>query len=286
MINQKRRQALLYLSLAIIGMILLGVSLPYLQFQAGLPIPGAEPESIDAPENEQEYPEAVSPSLFPYWLALGIILTFFALITALLKKVSIKRLLLLATALGLLFVFFSLLANPAPSHTTSLPDDNGVVTQLPFDYIFAPIGEPPASLFSCVIAAFLLASVVLITWLVSHAFHREKEEDKLAMEAQLAVQAIADGQNLRNVIIQYYAKMESIIAQERGIERAQAVTPREFETYLVEKGIPRIPILQLTFLFEKARYGNESLNEQEEQDAINCFCAIQKACQSDLRGTP
>lgn len=284
---RKRRQALVYLTLAIIGTILLGVSLPGLRFQAGLPIPGADSVTTDLPVQEPVPEETPSPGLLPYGLALGIIFLFIAMIIGLVKKVSIKRIGLLAAAVVLLFVFFSLLPTLQPGQSDPIRDNQGVAQPPSTEYKIAPIGEPPAHLSFWVIAGLLLSSVVLISWLVSHAFHRaKKEESKLEMETKAAIQAIADGQSLKDIIIQYYAKMESFIAQERGIERGQAVTPREFETYLVEKGIPRNPIVQLTFLFEKARYGNQSLNKKDEQDAINCFSAIQKACQPDHRGTP
>jgi len=265
-------------------MILLGVSLPGLRFQAGLPIPGADPVSISDPIGEPDSANETFPWLLPYVLAFGTILLFFALIIALLKKVNIKRVGLTAAALVLVIGLFSQLPSLAPGQSDSSSDNIGVAPPLSFEYMVAPIGEPPASLLVWVVAGLLLASVALISWSVSRAFHRTKKEDELVKETEVAIQAILDGQNLNDVIIHCYLKMERVIAQERGIERARSVTPREFETYLVEKNIPRNPILKLTFLFEKARYGNQSLNEKDEQDAVNCLFAIQKACQPDLRG--
>lgn len=286
MINTKRRQAILYMSLAIIGMIILGVSLPDLRFQPGLPIPGAETGSTDV---QTVQPGSSSSGILNPWilqigLALGIILLFFALMTALLKKGNIKRVGLLAAILVLLFVFFSLLPRLAPERLDTLPDNAAVPRPPSFDYLVAPIGDPPAGLLFWVAAALLLVSVVLIGWSIVHAYRRTQKEDPLAIEAEAAVQAIADGQSLGNVIIRCYLNMERVIALEHGIERGEAVTPREFETYLEGKGIPRDPILQLTTLFEKARYGNQSLNEHDEREAVNCLVAIQKACQSDQRG--
>jgi hypothetical protein len=284
LITQKDRQAFLYLSLVIMGMILLGVSLPSLRFQAGLPFPGADPASINEPVGKPGFSKSASPLLLPYGLALGIILLFISLIIALLKKVNTKRICLLAAALVLLFVFFSVLPDLAPSQADSNPDNISAVPPQSFDYIVAPIGEPPTILVVWVIAGLLLVSVALISWSVSHAFHWAKKEDELAKETEAAIQAILDGHNFNDVIIHCYLRMESVIALERGIERSRSVTPREFETYLVEKGIPRTPILQLTSVFEKARYSNQNLDQQEEQDAINSLIAIQKACQLDSRG--
>ena len=284
MSTHKHRQAFLYLSLVIIGMILLGVSLPSLRFQAGLPLPGAVPTSIYAPAGESGLSRSASPLLLPYGLALGIILLFISLIIALLKKVNTKRMRLLAAALVVLFVFFSVLPDLAPSQADSNPDNISAVPPQLFDYMVAPIGEPPANLVVWVIAGLSLVSVTLISWSVSRAFNRPKKEDDLAKETKAAIQAILEGHNLNDVIIHCYLRMESVIAQERGIERGWSVTPREFETYLLEKGIPRTPILQLTSLFEKARYSNQNLDQQDEQDAVNSLIAIQNACPMDSRG--
>jgi len=284
LIPQQRRQAFLYLSLALIGMILLGVSLPGLQFQDGLPIPGAEPVSIKAEAVESGSGGGTSLGWLQYVLAFGIVLLFVVLMTTLLKIISIKRIGLLIAALALLFIVFSQLPKLEPGEVAPISvNSSGLPTQSS-EYLVAPIGKPPASLLDWVTAGVLLSCAVWIGWIALHAFQRTTKEDKLATETQAAVKAIADGQNLEDVIIRYYLKMESVIAQERGIERGQSVTPREFETYLENKGIPRKPILQLTTLFEKARYGNQSLNEKDEQDAVNCFLAIQEACHPEIAG--
>lgn len=267
-----------------IGMMLLGAGLPGLQFQAGLPIPGAETVSTAAPAVQTGSSSLSFPPLLQYGLAMGILLLFFAVITALLKKINLKWAGLLAAALALLFALFSLLPHLESGQVDPVPIDS-VVPQTPsFEYAAAPIGKPPAGLLFWVAAGLLLASVVLTGWLAVRAFRRTPKEDPLAIEAEAAVQAIAGGQSLRDVIIRYYLKMEDVIARERGIERGEWVTPREFETHLLDKGIPRAPVLQLTSLFEKARYGNQNLNDKDEQEAMNCFFAIQKTCQPNRRG--
>jgi hypothetical protein len=119
----------------------------------------------------------------------------------------------------------------------------------------------------------------LAAWLLIKAFRRPKVVDPLAQEAEAAVQAISAGKNLGNVIIDCYLQMENAIASSYGISRAGAITPREFESYLVKKGIPKNAVLQLTRLFEKARYGNQGLDQQDEQAAVRCLTEIRTACQ-------
>lgn len=264
---------------------ILGISLPDLSLQPGLPIPGAATSSTAAQTIQPG--TGISSFTFPWilqvGLALGIILMFIALVTALFKKANIKQIGLFAGGLAVLFGIFSWLPYLATSQLNLLPTDSHTPFLPSFEYSIAPIGDPPAGLF-WVAAILLLAGLVLMCWLLSRTLQRSPKEDPLAVEAETAVQAIANGHILSDVIIHCYLKMESVIAQERGIERGQSITPREFEASLVEKGIPKIPILELTTLFEKARYGNQSLNKQDEEEAVNCFIAIQNACRPDSGG--
>jgi len=283
--NDKRRKTLLFIFIEIIGMMILGISLPDLQLQPGLPIPGAATSSTAAQTIQPG--TGISSFTFPWilqvGLALGIILMFIALVTALCKKANIKQVGLFAGGLAVLFGILSWLPHLETSQLNLLPTDLKISLHPSIDYSIAPIGDPPAGLF-WVAAILLLVGLVLMGWLLSRTFRQSQKEDPLAVEAEAAVQAIASGDLLSDVIIRCYLKMENVIAQERGIERGQSVTPREFEASLVEKGIPKNPILELTTLFEKARYGNQSLNKQDEEEAVNCFIAIQNACRPDSGG--
>lgn len=209
---------------------------------------------------------------------------FFALVAALVKQASIKRIGLFAGGLAVLVVIFSQLPHPAAGQMDLSLTDAYIPIQPSLEYSTAPIGDPPTGLL-WVAAILLLAGLVWTGWLLTRALRRSQKEDPLAVEAEAAVQAIANGQSLSDVIIRCYLNMESVIARERGIERGQSVTPREFETHLVERGIPKYPVLQLTRLFEKARYGNQRLNVQDEQEAVKSFIAIQSACRPNMGGT-
>jgi 4-amino-4-deoxy-L-arabinose transferase-like glycosyltransferase len=183
LILPKRRQALLYLSLVTVGMILLGISLPVLQFQAGLPIPGGSTNEIESQAMETGASSVAFPWLLQLGLAVGIILLFFLLIIALLKKVNIKRVGLVAGVLVLLFLLFSLLPQAAPG--SNIPEPTSPLAQQApsFDYTIAPTGEPPSSLLVWVTVGLLLASAVFIGGLAARALRRELEPDLLAVEA-------------------------------------------------------------------------------------------------------
>lgn len=260
-------------------MLILGVSLPDLRLQPGQPIPGAVTGSTGAQAAQQGAGTSgiTLPWLFQVGLALGILVMSVTLVSALLKKANARRIGLFAAGLAVLFGVFSWLPRLAPSRPVSLPTDPYTPQQPSFEFTIAPIGDPPAGFFWAA-AILLLAGLVLMGWLFFHSLRSSQKEDPLAAEAEAAVRAIANGQSLSDVIIRCYLNMESVIAQERGIERGQSVTPREFKASLVEKGIPEQPVLQLTGLFERARYGNQRLNTQDEREAVDCFMAIQNAC--------
>lgn len=279
--KDKRRQVLHIILLTIICLIVVGISLPDLVFQPALPFPGAEPDSVDVgtPQTTTGSPNLSFPWLFQLGLALGIILLFLALITALFKKVNLKRVVILASVLAALFALFSILPNLPTIIPNPIQSDTHVPMPPQMDYLTSPIGDPPAKLFLWVKVFLLLAISILMGWLVIHIFKQKQKENAITVEVESAILAITNGGDLGGIIVRCYSNMEKIVSQERGIDRNQSVTPHEFQNYLIREGIPIEPILQLTTLFEKARYGKQSMTEQDEHDALNSLAAIQKVCQ-------
>jgi hypothetical protein len=72
--------------------------------------------------------------------------------------------------------------------------------------------------------------------------------------------------------------MSQILSQQRGISRAQTMTPREFELELKGVGLPGGDVEELTRLFESVRYGARAADEQQERQAVACLTAIAEAC--------
>ncbi len=100
----------------------------------------------------------------------------------------------------------------------------------------------------------------------------------LAEEAEVALEALREGADLRSVIIRCYAEMERVVAKTRGLQRQDGMTAREFETQLRRLGLPEGPVMGLVQLFEAARYGNREPGEAEEKGAIESLSAIVAAC--------
>ncbi len=277
--SRRQYTALIFLALAVIGVILLAASLPDLKLQPGLPIPGAEttPQAPAALPSQSPHTETFSPGLLLGVLALAFLGLLFVLVVALARKANKKQVWRILAGMAVLFALLFLIPRAIPTTTSTINEPLNLEAPS-FVYHTAPIGNPPPGLFWVVIAALLVCAAVVGGWLLVMAFRRSEEKSSLADEVDAALQAIESGQDLRSVIVCCYLQMESIIKEERNIEREASVTPREFENCLEERGIPKDPIRQLTRLFEKARYDRQEPDDREEQAAFNCLSAIRAAC--------
>ncbi len=102
--------------------------------------------------------------------------------------------------------------------------------------------------------------------------------EDLAQEAQEALAALGAGADVRDTVLRCYFEMSRVLKERRGIRRAEAMTPREFERQLKEVGLPEPPIEQLTRLFERVRYGARIADKGDERQAIDCLTAVVEAC--------
>ena len=122
----------------------------------------------------------------------------------------------------------------------------------------------------------IIAAVIYVAWRRSRPDKTAMQE--LAVEAQNAMRALQAGEELKDVVMRCYREMSRVMQKERGIQRQAAMTTREFEIALGEKGVPAEPVYQLTRLFEKVRYGHEPPAPQDEQLALTSLKAIVAAC--------
>ena len=140
------------------------------------------------------------------------------------------------------------------------------------------ISEPPAWLVYLISFAFVAGALVIL-WFIYTRFIRSETPalEIIAREAQDALDDIRAGAEFKDTIIRCYYEMSAAISAERGIERKQAMTPREFEKRLSDQGLPIKHISQLTRLFESVRYGSKAPNPQDEDLAIASLTAIVQA---------
>jgi len=100
---------------------------------------------------------------------------------------------------------------------------------------------------------------------------------ELAGQAKSAIDAMQNGADFRNTILQCYTQMLRIVREQRGIQRNSAVTATEFISSLVKLGLPEMAVGQLTKLFEEVRYGSITHTNEEEQSAISNLQSIADA---------
>lgn len=131
------------------------------------------------------------------------------------------------------------------------------------------------------IALLLAAVLVGLAWMVWRRRQRPSESlDRLAEQAQSAIDALEAGADLKDTVMRCYFEMMQVLKEERGIRRQRAMTPREFEVALERTGIPTTQVRRLTRLFEQVRYGDKRLGEQEERQAIISLTAVVRFCRS------
>lgn len=122
---------------------------------------------------------------------------------------------------------------------------------------------------------FLVSILVAVAWLVWRRTHRQPSAvNQLALEARTAMRELRSGAEFKNTIIHCYYQMCAILDRERGINRPDSMTAREFEERLTRLGFPASPVNQLTRLFEKARYSSGAPDPQDERIAWDCLSVI------------
>lgn len=246
-----------------------------------MPVAGeiSSPDITGQP-TEATVEEFVIPWALKGLLSLGILVVVTNILIAILKNTSLKQLLARIAILAFLIACGYLLSRldielpPGENAAAVTP----AATEAAAPAAIAPLGDPPTGWFQGVKVLLIVAACVFGAWLVFKSVRLSQPEDALAVEVGAALQAIESGADFRDVILNAYLGMLQVVRQEQGIQREESVTPREFETLLAARGIPRAPILQLTRLFEKVRYGNKTPDPADERAAIQCLNEIRESC--------
>ena len=134
-----------------------------------------------------------------------------------------------------------------------------------------------------VVAALLVTGIVTaVGWTLWRRSQRPATSlDKLAEQAEEAIDAIEAGADLEDTVSRCYVEMMEVLREERGLQRERAMTPREFEARLETAGVPATQVRRLTHLFEQVRYGSKRLGKEEERQAVVALTSIIRYC----RGT-
>jgi hypothetical protein len=282
--ENRRILGLVFLGLAIVALIILAAGLSDLTFLPGRPLPRfAQPAG-----GLGDLPALPGSELLGFLLSafyvLGILLLPVAIVYVIISPEARKR---VVRSLGLLLwlvaLFLLMRARPEIFQELQLqpldapqPGEFGVA---PPEFVAR---FPPWLVVSTALAlaALVVAGLVGVGWFVWRRRHPPATPlEQLGQEAQQALDALQAGADIQDTVIRCYLEMSRVLDEHRGLRRAEAATPREFEQQLKEAGLPDAQIEQLTRLFEAVRYGAKVAGEGQQRQAVDCLAGIVQACQ-------
>ena len=128
------------------------------------------------------------------------------------------------------------------------------------------------------------ASIIILIGVAGYAIWQKykSSEDEFVEITRTALSDIHSGRDWEDAVIQCYVRMNNAIRQQKHLNRNQSMTPREFASHLGRSGLPEEPVINLTRLFEKARYGSYSSGTDERTEAIDCLTNILDAIQETV----
>ena len=275
MTGSVKRKALILLGLVMLITVMIAASLSQLELRPGMPLPRVDNSQVVIAPEAQEVPVAFPVSevlkvLFALVLAVSMVYAIYRIIRNLgwvNVRSYVQTIMVIILIVGSIIFLIMLLPRTRDTLFMEFPTP----TQIP--PVTSPLGPVPALLLWLVGIALLISSILLGIWIFAPS-RRETTIDLVGLEAEKAWQALMTGLDLKDVILKCYRQMSLAVEKERGIERKDFMTTREFETLLEAAGIPHAPIHQLTQLFEAVRYGNWQPNLMDEQRAIHCLQAI------------
>ncbi len=264
-----KRSALFFLLSSVLLTALIGSGLGFLALKPGMPLPSLVEGVMTLEAPAEAAPIGMGIGSFAGILAAVLIGGFFLLmIIQVIRGVPWKKLLpgllslfgKILLGISILIVVVMLLPKPegAPPEAMTLP--------APVKPVFAPLGAAPSVLLW--LAAIGILALILV--LVARVLAKRKERPAGGWEiaAEQALQALQDGEDVKEVILECYRRMSRALQEEQGIERESFMTAGEFEGVLASKGLPPSPVHRLTALFESARYSRAEPTPLEERDAM------------------
>ncbi len=279
--QQKKLLATAFLTLAILIVIFLASGISGMEFQ-----PGTIAEREAPPIEFRPLAQSNATPLWPTILIILISVTLSISIVIFIKYPEVRR----RTYLGLVYFLifgFVLFATRGKSEEAAelssgeeeILDTAIIQTQREAAEFISAVGDIDPTL-NLILDIAIVLLVGLLAFFIYRRFFKNplSASEQLKADAEEALSEIQLGEDLRNIIIRCYTEMSQVLNEQRGIQRQQAMTPREFERQLQDIGLPQNSIERLTRLFEEARYGHSELGKEAEQEAIQCLTAIAEAC--------
>ncbi len=287
--KQKKYWALLFLVVTLTAIILLSAGISELKLLSGKPLRlGLKIQ--DLRENRVAEQGDSLGTIFRALFTVFLIFTFLAILYLLISPKHRKRAL---RNIILLFVLFTLSGLLLYARPALIKDVIPYLTLPPMPKAEWLSGElttpfnpsPPQWLILVVsfgLSAFIVTVIIIsiARFVMSRRSSSDSPLQHLAQEASDAVEKLQAGTDLKNIVIRSYYKMACIAGKLHNVRRSSDMTAQEFEQLLIDAGLPKEPLRQLTQLFEDVRYGTEIPSEKEEREAVRCLTAIAEACRS------
>jgi hypothetical protein len=209
-----------------------------------------------------------------FWLILG-----FSILYAIISPQFRRELVRVFVMVLPLVLFFPYIARKIAQQEQKALEMEGQMGELAFGGEPLPaaptfIQDPPAW-FLTLVKGLLLAFVLLGIYALWRAFRPKPDRQAVVIRhVKRALSELESGGAFKDVVIACYAQMCRELSVTQGIERAQAMTPREFEEHLAAAGIASDHIRLLTLLFEGVRYGDKPSDQATEKQAVQSLQAI------------
>ena len=287
-----RRAVIATAVLALFSLILLAGSLGRMDFRPAGAL-GRSPEvASKAAKNLGELIQGAAE--IPFWnqvIFWGILFLFVLLATSLLDPEVRKKLILafIRMAIFALGILYLIKKDPDlfAGFLNRLTLAGMLGTGQPGPSTPSPVFRAPqvSGWFTFAVALGVVSLIVLLIWWFSRAWARIRELsaaagpfDAVADIARRSIDELKSGANFENAIVECYARMSSVVAEQKGLHREHAMTPAEFSTRLTRAGLPRKPVEKLTALFESSRYGAQLAGPAEIGEAITSLTSILRYC--------
>jgi len=280
------KKLLKYIFLLIFSVSLLSIGIDDYSLEQGRSLPGAISNPTahtgsDQQVNKIKNDEIPKLSLFQNLFSVLIVALLISSLFALFKKLNRKSLTIIAIFVTIL-VFLFVIADQFPSSNingeiTLQENEN---TPSSGELVFSAISEPPSFLIWIVGIGFIVIVVMIFVVFLRRTNEVKKVADPLLLTVDKTLSLLNDGNNFQNVIFDCYSQMIEVMKEEFNINQDASVTANEFKELLIRRGLPVVPVNQITSLFEKIRYGSKSILPEDEKNAINCLLEIKLYCQN------